>query len=68
MKHINVKLSTAEIALLEEALDSHEYWQLADPSQRSSGYVLGSGSEDSETAREIRRARRLAEKLHAAAS
>ena len=33
-----VRLSRDEITLLIEALDSHEYWQLSEPSERNDGY------------------------------
>jgi hypothetical protein len=37
---MQVDLTPEEIDLLIEALDSHQYWQLSEPSQRSSGYVM----------------------------
>ena len=33
-----VQLTEAELALLIEALDSHEYWQLSEPHERNDGY------------------------------
>jgi hypothetical protein len=36
---VSLSLSSADVALLIEALDSHEYWQLSDPTWRHSGYV-----------------------------
>lgn len=33
-------LDDEELALLVEALDSHEYWQLSEPSWRNSGAVI----------------------------
>lgn len=36
---VSLSLSPADVALLIEALDSHEYWQLSDPTWRHSGYV-----------------------------
>lgn len=36
---VSLSLSPADIELLIEALDSHEYWQLSDPTWRHSGYV-----------------------------
>ncbi len=68
MRRICVGLSMVEIGLLEEALDSHEYWHLSEPCYRSSRAVLGAGSNDAQAVREIRRVRRLAERLHAAAA
>lgn len=38
-ERVSLSLSPAEVALLIEALDSHEYWQLSDPTWRHSGYV-----------------------------
>ncbi len=37
---ITFELTPREIVLLMEALDSHEYWQLSDPTWRNSGYVV----------------------------
>lgn len=54
-----VSLNDKEITLLIEALDSHEYWQLSEPSQRNSGYSL---VDDGESA-EIDATRALAAKL-----
>ena len=39
-----------EVELLCEALDSHAYWQLSDEEYRSSGGVVGTGSDDGEAA------------------
>jgi len=33
-----VQLTAAEVALLIEALDSHEYWQLSESNERNDGY------------------------------
>ncbi len=52
-------LTLAEIDLVLTALDSHEYWELTDPHQRSSGY---STVEDGESP-EIDAVRTLACKL-----
>ena len=38
MRTRSVELSEAEIHLLREALDSHEYWQLSEAHERSDGY------------------------------
>ena len=65
MEEHTVTLSTAEINLLKDALDSHRYWQLSDQNYRSNGYVLGSGSDDDENAEEIRDVNALEEKLEA---
>lgn len=35
---IPVQLTEAEIVLLIEALDSHEYWQLSEQNERNDGY------------------------------
>ncbi len=77
---VTVELTPAEIGLLAEALDSHEYWQLSDPLWRNSGYVIVSG-EDIERSQadpldedqrqavsEILEARRLQDLLRAATS
>ena len=60
---ITVPLSREELDLVLAALDSHEYWQLSEPQYRSSGYVLGDGSDDDDAAVEIRICRRLQDKL-----
>ena len=54
-----VPLSEAEIHLIREALDSHEYWQLSDANERNNGY---STVEDGANA-EIDAVRALASKL-----
>jgi hypothetical protein len=35
---IDVSLSEDDLALLLDALDSHEYWQLTEPGKRNDGY------------------------------
>lgn len=39
-KRVTVEFDQDEVELLKEALDSHEYWQLSDPVDRDSGYVM----------------------------
>jgi hypothetical protein len=56
---VPVQLSEAELALLIEALDSHEYWQLSEPNERNDGY---STIEDGES-EEVDAARALLSKL-----
>ena len=75
---VTIELTPAEVALLAEALDSHEYWQLSDPTWRNSGYVIVPGEDvdfdpveplDEEhraTAADILEARRLQERLRLA--
>ena len=73
---IHVALSSDEVGLLIEALDSHEYWQLSDPSWRDSGYVILPGeslpvgpsaqpldAEQRQAIAEIEATRRLADRL-----
>jgi hypothetical protein len=72
---VTIQLTPAEVALLAEALDSHDYWQLSDPLWRHSGYVIVPGedvglsdgrplvAEQREAAAEILEARRLQEQL-----
>lgn len=43
-----VRLTPDEIALLIEALDSHEYWQLSEPHERNNGYSLVEDGEKEE--------------------
>lgn len=77
-KKVTIELSAAEVDLLAEALDSHEYWQLSDALWRSSGYVILPGEDvqpstveplgrdQREAVREILEARRLQDLLRAA--
>ena len=58
-----IELTDEEIELLQEALDSHQYWQLSDTHYRSSGYVLEPGSDDLDNTRAIAACEALAEKL-----
>jgi len=57
-----VRLTEDELALLVEALDSHEYWQLSEPNERNNGY---STIEDGEN-EEIDAVRALSAKLEGA--
>ena len=41
-----IQLSQAEVRLLLEALDSHEYWQLGDQLPRNNGHVFIPGDFD----------------------
>lgn len=75
---VTIELSAAEVDLLSEALDSHEYWQLGDPGWRDSGYVILPGEDTEEPTidfldgnkrqaiTEILEARRLQDLLRAA--
>ena len=47
-QRLAVHLTEEEITLLIEALDSHEYWQLSDPSQRNDGYSTVDDGESDE--------------------
>ena len=38
MHELQVRLTEGELALLIEALDSHEYWQLSESHERNDGY------------------------------
>lgn len=40
MRELQVQLTEGEIHLLIEALDSHEYWQLSEPEDRTDGYSM----------------------------
>lgn len=58
----SIDLTDEELALIREALDSHEYWQLSEPHERNNGYSLvGDGVDD-----EIDACRALDAKLVAA--
>ncbi len=77
-KTVTIELSAAEVDLLAEALDSHEYWQLSDARWRDSGYVILPGEDTEEPTidfldgnqrqaiTEILEARRLQDLLRAA--
>jgi hypothetical protein len=56
-------LSGANLDLLIEALDSHIYWQLSDERYRNNGYVYDPGSDDDESAAEIKAANKLLARL-----
>ncbi len=71
-------LSDDDIALIVEALDSHEYWQLGDPTWRHSGEVIlpsddplrwadrpAPTGDQREAIAEIERCRSLADRLRA---
>jgi hypothetical protein len=58
-------LTRAELELLIEALDSHEYWQLSDPAYRNDGFVIGKGAEEREAVKDIHQCRELRAKLEA---
>jgi hypothetical protein len=45
-EEITVRLRRSELALLVEALDSHEYWQLGDVLPRKDGQVFIPGDTD----------------------
>lgn len=58
-----IELTDEELQLVEDALDSHKYWQLSDESYRSSGYVVEPGSEDPEAVAAIAACDALVSKL-----
>lgn len=37
---LDLRLTAAEVSMLIEALDAHEYWQLGDPLPRNNGEVF----------------------------
>jgi len=43
---VKVSLSSENLELIREALDSHIYWQLSDEHYRSDGYVQSPGSDN----------------------
>jgi hypothetical protein len=76
-----VPLTNADISLLIEALDSHEYWQLSDQAWRHSGAVIlpsddlslwadrpAPNEEEREAISEIERCRALADRLRSVAA
>lgn len=48
-----IALSDEELHIITEALDSHAYWQLSDPTYRNDAAVIPPGSDDPNVAREI---------------
>jgi hypothetical protein len=60
---MKLELSVEERNLLLDALDSHRYWQLSDPTYRRDGYVVGKGSDDPTSIAAIKRVNALFEKL-----
>jgi len=58
-----VELTEEELKLLDEALDSHIYWQLSDPEYRNDGEVRDPGSNDPDFAVAIIEAREIKDKL-----
>lgn len=63
MPKVVIALTAEEVALLREAIDSHIYWQLADPDFRDSGYVRELGSDDPEMVQASRAANALDARL-----
>jgi hypothetical protein len=59
-----IDLSPAEVQLLIEALDSHEYWQLSDQHYRRDGFVMEPGSDTASVRRQIKKVEALSAKLH----
>ena len=51
---VTITFTREEPELLQEALDSHAYWQLSDEHYRHSGFVYDPGSDDPDAAAEIR--------------
>ena len=49
--------------MLQEALDSHQYWQLSDRQYRASGYIMETGSDDPDDVRAIAACGALSSKL-----
>lgn len=64
MHECTVHLTPDEVALLVEALDSHEYWQLSEPHERNNGYSTIDDGENEE----IDAVRDLISKLESAGS
>lgn len=52
-KPITLTITTADLRIVVEALDSHAYWQLSDEHYRSDGFVEDPGSDDPGTAQTI---------------
>lgn len=63
--HRTITLTDDQIAMLQDAIDSHVYWQLSDEQHRSDGAVIQPGSDDEETAAAIAAFQALADDLSA---
>jgi hypothetical protein len=63
---MKVELTPEELGLLREALDSHDYWQLAEPHYRRDGGVDEPGSDDPSVVEEREAVKQLEKKLAAA--
>jgi hypothetical protein len=48
MNELEVTLTQADLHLLIEALDSHEYWQLSESHERNNGYSTVEDGENEE--------------------
>lgn len=59
------ELDPEERRMVDEAIDSHMYWQLSDQQYRNDGYVQEPGSDDSEVVEEIEKYKALQIKLAA---
>ena len=60
---ITVTLTEEELQLIDEALDSHRYWQLSDERYRDSGEVEYPGSDDEENQEALKACEALSSKL-----
>lgn len=60
---VTLRLTDAELTLLQEAIDSHIYWTLADEHHRNDGAVDDVGSDEKDSADQIRDARELGQRL-----
>jgi hypothetical protein len=59
MRELQVRLTEGELALVIDALDSHEFWQLSESHERNDGYsTIPDGRND-----EVDAVRALAAKL-----
>jgi hypothetical protein len=63
MATTTITLSDDELELVLAALDSHRYWELADPIYRTEDGVREPGSDDPEAARTLAALDALEEKL-----
>lgn len=63
MEIVTVTVTREELNLLQEALDSHQYWQLADERYRRDGFVVGRGSDDPAAREALQACDALVEKL-----
>lgn len=60
---LGIRVTSREYRLIVDALDSHAYWQLSDERYRRDGFVEDPGTDDPESAEELRETNALYDAL-----